>query len=195
MSEPETNQEPTDAESSESAAEADQEKHMNSWYRYAPWVATISSILFLGLIAYYLFDNTSWFRDAADLSDKSTDLGDEGGLEYRIHVLHLQASQTKRTIALFAGFAILLIGGSISLYTVQSISKMKFSSKPASLQFATASPGIVAMLLGTGLIMFTIQSKDHFNQTITTYQPAPAEEAPDELPVVETDDLVVPESE
>lgn len=111
--------------------------------------------------------------------------GDTLDPKYRIHVLHLMSSLTKRSVGLFAGIALMFIGTAMSFYTLRSKSVLSASSQSASVRFATASPGIAAMIVGSGLLVAAILSKDSF----PSFENVP----PGRYYVIPTDPAVPPE--
>jgi hypothetical protein len=68
----------------------------------------------------------------------------------------------KRSVGLFSGFAMMFVGVSVCFYVVKTKTDVVFKSNALSINLITASPGIIAMILGATLIMFTIWSKDIF---------------------------------
>jgi hypothetical protein len=131
------------------------EVQLSRWERAAPWFLTIVSTLVLCSIAWFLIENIFWFRH-----NVFTDPRADGA--YRMHVFHLHISMIKRSIGLFSGFALVFVGAGVSFYNVKTTTDIDFRSQPLSLKLATFSPGIIAMILGTALLMFTIASKDEF---------------------------------
>jgi hypothetical protein len=128
---------------------------LSRWERYIPWFLTIASFLVLCSIAWFLIENILWFRN-------SVFVGPQVDLTYRMHIFHLHISMIKRSVGLFSGFALLFVGAGVSFYSVKTSTAVDVSSQPVSLKLATFSPGIIAMILGTALLMFTIASKDEF---------------------------------
>lgn len=130
-------------------------EQQSRWEKVIPWFLTIASTLVLGSIAWFLIENIFWFRQSV-FTDPHADT------TYRMHIFHLHISMIKRSIGLFSGFALLFVGAGVSFYSVKSSTDVDFTSQPLSLKLATFSPGIIAMMLGTALIMFTIASKDEY---------------------------------
>jgi hypothetical protein len=131
------------------------EETVTRWERYIPWFLTVASFLVLCSIAWFLIENIFWFRNSVSIGSQ-TDLG------YRMHIFHLHIAMIKRSVGLFSGFALLFVGAGVSFYSVKSSTAVDVTSHPVSLKLATFSPGIIAMILGTALLMFTIASKDEF---------------------------------
>jgi p-aminobenzoyl-glutamate transporter AbgT len=128
---------------------------LSHWEKAIPWFLTIASSLVLCSIAWFLIENIIWFRS-------NVFIGPQTDATYRMHIFHLHISMIKRSIALFSGFAMLFVGSGVSFYSVKTSTDIDFTSQPLSLKLATFSPGIIAMILGTALLMFTIASKDEF---------------------------------
>src|SRR5262249_19476919 len=81
---------------------------------------------------------------------------------YKIYVFQLHLSMIKRSVGLFAGFALIFIGTSVAFYTLKNETTLEGEAAGTSAKLNTASPGIIAMVLGVVLITFTVQSKDTF---------------------------------
>lgn len=128
----------------------------SSWENAIPWFLTIASSLVLITIAYYLMDNVLWFRETA-INDftKEND-------KYLMHIYHLHISMIKRSVGLFSGFAMMFLGVAVAFYTVKKHTKIDIQSQNMTFGLVTASPGIVAMVIGAFLITHSISSKDHF---------------------------------
>ena len=129
---------------------------MSRWEKTAPWYMTIASTVVLMLLASYLVENIEWFKTSAE---KAPDWADS---EYRIYIHHLHLSMIKRSVAMFSGVAALLIGSAVALYSVQTNTNLEGSGSGWSVKLATASPGIVSMIIGAVLIGVSVTSKDHF---------------------------------
>ena len=134
----------------------------SKWEQAIPWFLTVASTLALSSIAWFLIENILWFR-ANVFIDPNADVA------YRMHIFHLHISMIKRSVGSFSGFALLFIGAGVSFFSVKSATDVDFKSQPLSMKLATFSPGIIAMILGTALVMFTIASKDEF----PNYEPPP----------------------
>src|SRR5690242_10230958 len=74
------------------------------WHRAAPWILTTSSVIVLTALAFFLMENIWWFRQQALHDGPSTPE------HYRIYVFHLHLSMIKRSVGLFAGFALIFVG-------------------------------------------------------------------------------------
>jgi len=117
---------------------------------------TIISTIVLISLAVFLVLNIEWFKDQALLSN-----GWESDL-FQIHIHHLHLSMIKRSVGLFAGFSVLFIGMAVSFYSLKNQSKMDVKMANISMTIASSSPGIIAMVLGSYLIISTVESKDYF---------------------------------
>jgi hypothetical protein len=58
--------------------------------------------------------------------------------------------------------ALIFVGTSVAFYTLKTETSLGADASGAALKLNTTSPGIIAMVLGVALIMFTIHSKDEF---------------------------------
>lgn len=126
----------------------------SQWERFIPWYLTaISCVLLLGL-GWFILDNVSWMRDHM--------FGDvqNGDLSYRSHQYFLLISTVRRSAGLFAGIALMLLGVGIVFYVARTQTKLDMSLQGVSLGIVTASPGIIAMALGSFLIAHNTASKD-----------------------------------
>lgn len=126
----------------------------NNWERFVPWFLTIISATILIGIGYFIVDNVLWLRD------HMFEGGIEDDLSYRSHQYFLLVSTVRRSAGLFAGIALILLGVGVVFYVAKTQTKMDFSSSGVSLGLVTASPGIVAMALGTFLVAHNTASKD-----------------------------------
>jgi len=128
----------------------------SKWAETIPWFSTIVSLLNLTCLAWFLLENILWFRSIATSTAAPSDP------YYRIYIYQMLLSVLKRMVGLYSGFALIFIGTSVAFYTLSSEIKLGGGTRGASAKLGTTSPGIVAMLLGVILIMFTIHSKDTF---------------------------------
>lgn len=129
-----------------------------NWNRFAPWFLTIACTIALIIIGYFLVKNINWYKESVF----------ENGLkaaedpEYRFYAYHLHLSMIKRSIGLFSGFAIMFLGLGVAFFTLKDNTNIDASGGGFSAKIVTASPGIVALLVGAYLIISTIKSKDEF---------------------------------
>jgi hypothetical protein len=140
------------------------------WTEFTPWFMTVISVLILGSLAWFLLENIYWFKLHATEPAAPTDAA------YRIYVYQLHLSMIKRSVGLFAGFALIFVGTSVAFYTLKHEIRFTGQAAGGSAKLATASPGVIAMFLGVALIMFCIHSKDHFPDV-------PNEQSPEVHPV------------
>jgi hypothetical protein len=128
----------------------------SAWEETIPWFMTAMSVLVLVCLAWFLLENIYWFRSIATspLAPNSAD--------YRIYVYQMHLATINRSVGLFAGFALIFIGTSVAFFTLKKFTHIGGTAAGATAKLSSASPGIVAMFLGTVLIMFTISSKDRF---------------------------------
>lgn len=129
-----------------------------SWQSKVPWILTISSFIVLLIIGYFLIQNVNWFKDNvfANLTKDATNL------DYQIYAYHMHLSMIKRSVGLFSGFAVMFLGIGVAFYTIKELTTMNVNSTNISGSLVTASPGIIAMVIGAILIILTISSKDDF---------------------------------
>ena len=126
----------------------------NNWERFVPWFLTIISATILIGIGYFIVDNVLWLRD--HMFEGATDKN----LSYRSHQYFLLVSTVRRSAGLFAGIALILLGVGVVFYVAKTQTKMDLSGGGLSLGLVTASPGIIAMALGTFLVAHNTASKD-----------------------------------
>jgi hypothetical protein len=117
---------------------------------------TASSIVVLACLALFLLENVYWFRSIATASPAPSNPA------YRIYVYQMHLAMIKRSVGLFAGFALIFIGTSVAFFTLEKDSKVEGGFRGFTARLSSASPGLIGMFLGTILIVFTIGSKDNF---------------------------------
>lgn len=128
-----------------------------SWNKLIPWFLTIACTLAIIVLAVFLIDNINWFKHEAISSPHYDDSS------YRIQVFHLHISMIKRSVGLFSGFILMLLGLGVAFYTVKEKSTVKVEGMGIGASLVSASPGLIAVLVGGFLIIATIQSKDTFS--------------------------------
>ncbi len=126
----------------------------SNWTRFIPWYLTAISALLLFGLGWFILDNVFWMRAHMFGDGQSEDLS------YRSHQYFLLISTVRRSAGLFAGIALMLLGVGIVFYVARSQSKLDMSGYGVSLGIVTASPGIIAMALGSFLIAHNTASKD-----------------------------------
>ena len=129
-----------------------------SWTIFAPWFLTFACAVTLVIIGFFLVNNINWYKTT--VFDKSI-IGINTP-EYRFYAYHLHLSMIKRSIGLFSGFSIMFLGLGIAFYTLKENISIDGQAKGLSLKLVTASPGIIALIVGAYLVTSTIDSKDHF---------------------------------
>ena len=135
-----------------------------NWNTFVPWFLTVACTLTLIVIGFFLIRNIEWYK-ANVFSDTVLEVNKP---EYRFYAYHLHLSMIKRSVGLFSGFAIMFLGLGVAFYTLKKESNIDASGGGFSAKIATASPGIIALLVGAYLIVSTIQSKDYFPDYDTT---------------------------
>jgi len=148
----------------------------SAWEETIPWFMAAISVVVLVCLAWFLLENIYWFRNIA------TSASAPNSSDYRIYVYQMHLATINRSVGLFAGFALIFIGTSVAFFTLKKDTRIEGSTAGTTAKLSSASPGILAMFLGAGLIMFTISSKDHFppppsGQTIDI-RPQPNEPKP-----------------
>ncbi|GJM64920.1 hypothetical protein [Persicobacter diffluens] len=131
-------------------------REQTNWEKYIPWFLTIASSLVLIAIGLFLIININWFKDG--VFENEADLN----LEYKVYAYQMHLSMIKRSVGLFSGFAIMFLGTGVAFYTLKKQSSLNLEGIGITARILTASPGIIAMVLGTFLIISTINSKDDF---------------------------------
>lgn len=129
---------------------------ITSWEKYIPWFLTIASSIALIAIGAFLINNINWFKEG--VFENNADLN----LEYKIYAYQMHLSMIKRSIGLFSGFAVMFIGAGVAFYSISKQTTLNLEGAGITAGLVTASPGIVAMILGAFLIISTIKSKDNF---------------------------------
>lgn len=140
----------------------------NTWAKAIPWFLTISSVLALIAIGVFLVLNIEWYKNTV----LDNGIIDKDWGVYRVTVYELFLSMIKRSVGLFSGFAIMFLGLGVAFYTIQSNTEIGASLKDIKFNLLTASPGIVAIVVGGLLIILTIQSKDSFEPYTAKYPPS-----------------------
>ena len=130
----------------------------NKWISIIPWFITIASTCALVAIGFFLIKNVEWYKESV-FNNCIKDVN-EGAYRMRAYDLHL--SMIKRSMGLFSGFAIMFIGLGVSFFTIKKNTEIEVKSQVWSANLITASPGILAVLVGGFLIISTIRSKDSF---------------------------------
>lgn len=129
-----------------------------TWKGFAPWFLSITSSLTLIVIGFFLVLNIEWYKNA--VFDSS--IQEVNTPEFRFYAYHLHLSMIKRSVGLFSGFAIMFLGMGVAFYTLRENTTIDGQAKGISMKLATASPGIIALLVGAYLISSSISSKDTF---------------------------------
>lgn len=131
-------------------------KKQTSWEIYIPWFLTVASTLVLIAIGLFLIVNFNWFKNGVFENNANLNL------EYKVYAYQMHLSMIKRSVGLFSGFAIMFLGTGVVFYTIKQQTTLNLESAGVTANLVTASPGIIAMILGFFLIIGTINSKDDF---------------------------------
>jgi len=129
-----------------------------NWNKFVPWFLTIACTITLIVIGAFLIQNIEWYKQSV-FSDNVNQVLEP---KYRFYAYHLHLSMIKRSIGLFSGFAIMFLGLGVAFFTLKNNSTIDASGGGFTAKIATASPGIIALLVGAYLIIATIKSKDSF---------------------------------
>lgn len=130
----------------------------NFWYKFAPWFLTFSCSITLIIIGLFLIYNIEWFKESVF----SNDIIEIRNPEYRFYAYHMHLSMIKRSVGLFSGFAIMFLGLGVALFSLNNDTTLEAEGLGVKANIVTASPGIIALLIGAYLVISTIQSKDEF---------------------------------
>lgn len=156
----------------------------SSWGRAIPWLLSLACVITLTVIGKFLIQNIEWYKQTVfdvEMSNMQEPL-------YRIHAYHIHMSMIKRSVGLFSGFAIMFLGLGVAFFSLRSITDLGVESKVWSVKVATASPGIIALLVGGTIIMFTINSKDEFAGFPTVIDPNYNKQNQEETKMTEVED-------
>lgn len=131
----------------------------SKWNQYVPWFLTIACTLVLIGIGLFLQSNIEWYKTGV-MDDQ---LPEYNTAKFRFYAYHLHLSMIKRSIGLFSGFATMFLGLGVAFFTLKSNTNMEMQGSGVfTAKIATASPGLVALIVGAYLIVSTINSKDKF---------------------------------
>lgn len=128
------------------------------WGRAIPWLLSVACIIVLWIIGEFLIENINWYKKS--VFDVELTVAQEP--IYRIHAYHIHMSMIKRSIGLFSGFSIMFLGLGVAFYSIRDRATLDIKSNIWSANIATASPGIIALLVGGTIIMYTIGNKNNF---------------------------------
>ncbi len=125
---------------------------------FAPWFLTFACTAMLIVIGYFLVENIQWYK----ASVFSSSIVDVNQPRYRLHAYHLHLGVLKRSVGLFTGFAIMFLGLGVAFFTLRNNSTLDASTGGLSVKLVTASPGLMALIVGAFIITSTINSKDSY---------------------------------
>lgn len=143
------------------------ERRMTNWEYIIPWFLTATSTLVLCAIGWFLSENLIWLREEA------LNLYDNNNLSYRSYTYFMYVSSIRRSVGLFSGIALMFLGIGVSFYTIKSQTNLKVGAQKLTFSLLTASPGIIAMVLGVFLIAHNTSSKDEIPIYSTQLEAAP----------------------
>ncbi len=135
------------------------ENKKDLWSAFAPWFLTSACTVMLGVIGWFLVDNINWFKQCA--LDPAIDDIDSG--EYRTYAFHMHLSMIKRSVGLFSGFAVMFLGFGVAFFTLKDSTSLETQGGGLTAKIVTASPGLVALIVGATIIISVINSKDSFD--------------------------------
>ncbi len=155
----------------------------SKWQQYIPWFLTIACTAVLIIIGKFLVGNIEWYKESVFNSEveQVTDP------EYRFYAYHLHLSMIKRSVGLFSGFAVMFLGLGVAFFTLKNNANFEAEGAGFTAKLVTASPGLVALVVGAYLIITTINSKDEFPM----YKELPKKEKVDKskMPELQLDTL------
>jgi hypothetical protein len=128
----------------------------SAWETIIPWFLTIGSSITLISIAFFLIQNIEWFKTNV-FNHVSPD-----NAEFRIYAFQMHLAMIKSSIGLFSGFALIFLGTGVIFFSVKKISNLNVEAENVKFTLATAYPGLIALLLGVIMVLFTIGSKNEF---------------------------------
>ena len=131
---------------------------LTTWGRIIPWALTVSCLVVLAIIGNFLIENIEWYKNTVF----NTRLDPIQVPIYKIHAYHIHVSMIKRSVGLFSGFAIMFLGLGVAFFSLRNRTDAEMKSDLWTLKVATASPGIIALLIGGIITMYTVGSKDNF---------------------------------
>ena len=126
------------------------------WENFIPWFLTLGCTITLIAIAFFLIANIEWFKTNI-FNNVPPDK-----FEFRIYAFQMHLAMIKGSIGLFSGFALIFLGLGVVFYSVKKISNFNIESEGFKLTLATTYPGLIAMILGVVMVLFTIASKNDF---------------------------------
>ena len=129
-----------------------------NWNRFVPWFLTIACTVALIVLGLFLIKNIQWYKESV-FNPAIAEINDP---DYRFYAYHLHLSMIKRSIGLFSGFSVMLLGLGVAFFTLKDRTNLEAEGAGFSAKIATASPGIIALIVGAYLISSTISSKDNF---------------------------------
>jgi hypothetical protein len=135
---------------------ANEEK--TKWELSIPWFTTTVSFIMLIVLGIFLVRNIEWFKTSVFASE----IIERNDPEYRFYAYHMHLSMIKRSVGLFTGFAIMFIGMGVIFFTIKEKIEGQLTAPSFSANLVTASPGLIALIMGGYLIIASIQSKDDF---------------------------------
>jgi len=144
-------------EAEQSPREVAGQESQTQWHRAAPWILTASALFCLISIGIFLIVNINWFKTEAIFTRDST------SAIYHLQLYQIHLSFLKRSIGLFSGFSLLFIGLGVSFYTLNSTNTLKLESINYKSQLATASPGLVCVIVGAVVLTSAVSSQDTFS--------------------------------
>lgn len=160
---------------------------MTKWNNAIIWIISLSCIINLLFSSYYFFTNVEWFKASA--FDPRIDVVNTG--EYRTYIFHLQLRLMIRSVGLLTGSSIMMLGMASIFYLWTKDTKVDAEHENLKLSLVSASPGLLAILIGGIVLIATINSKDTFPAFPTQVY----EEAESDSTETSTETLPLPNSE
>jgi hypothetical protein len=139
---------------------------VSNWQKIIIWIVTVGCLLTLIFLSFYLYTNIEWFKK--DSINSSIIEVNQGG--YRTYIYHLQISLITRSIGLFSGCAIAFLGLASIFYTWSKSDNINIEASNVKAIITSASPGLLSLMIGGAILIFTISSKDDFPIYIPSYE-------------------------
>ena len=136
------------------------------WGRMIPWALSISCVMVLLVIGHFLISNIGWYHDSVF----ELELDRAQAPIYHMHVYHLHMDMIKRSVGLFSGFTMMFLGLGVAFFSLRQSSTVGMQSSVWSANVATASPGIIALLVGGLLVAYSVGSKSKFAPFPVVYE-------------------------
>lgn len=129
---------------------------MKKWNNTIIWIISLCCIGNLLFSSYYFFINVEWFKSSAF----SPDIEYVNTGEYRTYIFHMQMRLLIRSVGLLSGSSIMMLGMASIFYLWTRETQVAAEHDSFKFSIVSASPGLLAILIGGILLIATIKSKD-----------------------------------